>query len=135
VGCLFDTDVVSEIFVGLNPLVAHKAQVCLLQFGQVTLSLMTRYEVLRGLKAKNATAKLAAFDAWCQLQDILPLSEEVVLRAADVYADLKLRWLLIGDNDLFLATPALHHGLPLATRNVKHFSQVPGLTVEDWTQP
>lgn len=33
----------------------------------------------------------------------------------------------IGDNDIWIAATALAHGLPLVSRNVRHFSRVPGL--------
>ena len=96
---------------------------------------MTRYEVLRGLKAKNATTRLAQFDAWCLLHHVLPLAEPIVVRAADLWAALERSGQLIGDNDILIAATALHHGLALATRNVAHFNRVPGLTIQDWSQP
>jgi tRNA(fMet)-specific endonuclease VapC len=132
---LIDTDILSEFFKGHDRHIVHKVHLQLLQHGSLSISLMSRYEILRGLKAKNATAKLAAFEAWCLLNNVFPLSDEVVLKAADLYANLKRTGQLIGDNDLFIAATALFHGFPLATRNVKHFGRVPGLTIEDWTKP
>ena len=38
----------------------------------------------------------------------------------------------IGDFDLLIASIALTHGEPLLTRNVRHFSRVPGLAVESY---
>ena len=38
----------------------------------------------------------------------------------------------IGDFDLLIASIALSHGETLLTRNIKHFSQVPGLVVETY---
>jgi predicted nucleic acid-binding protein len=35
----------------------------------------------------------------------------------------------IGDHDAWIAALALQHGRPLATRNDRHFSRVPGLTL------
>ncbi len=34
---------------------------------------------------------------------------------------------VIPDLDLLVAATALHHGLTLLTRNLRHFSRVPGL--------
>ena len=45
------------------------------------------------------------------------------------YRYLKDNGLLIGANDLWIAATALAHGLPLVTRNPKHFRRVPGLSV------
>jgi tRNA(fMet)-specific endonuclease VapC len=40
----------------------------------------------------------------------------------------------IEESDLQIASIALAHDLTLITGNVKHFSHVPGLRVEDWTE-
>jgi predicted nucleic acid-binding protein len=41
----------------------------------------------------------------------------------------------IEDNDILIAATALHHNLPVATRNVADFNRIPGLAVEDWSNP
>ena len=41
----------------------------------------------------------------------------------------------IGPYDLQIAAIALVHGLTVVTHNTGEFSRVPGLKVEDWTQP
>jgi tRNA(fMet)-specific endonuclease VapC len=38
----------------------------------------------------------------------------------------------LADADLMIAAVALDRGLILATGNLKHFSRIPGLRVEDW---
>lgn len=57
-------------------------------------------------------------------------------QAAETYRhirqDLSARGLLIGPNDLLIASIALTHGLIVVTRNVAEFRRVAGLTVEDW---
>ncbi len=100
----------------------------------ITCSLITRFEILRGLKA-SATAQLARFEAWCQSHEILPIRDEIIVVAADCYASLYQTGQLIGDADLLIAATALYHGLALATGNVSHFSRIPGLAIEDWTKP
>lgn len=47
-------------------------------------------------------------------------------------ADLELRGLVIGSNDMLIAATALAHGATLVTRNTAEFTRVVGLTVEDW---
>lgn len=64
-----------------------------------TFSIITRYEVLRGLKAKNAVVQLANFERLCNVSQIIPLTDDVVVKAAEIYADLKLRGKLISDAD------------------------------------
>ena len=45
------------------------------------------------------------------------------------YRYLRDNGLLIGANDLWIASVAIVHGLPLVTRNTSHFRRVPGLSV------
>ena len=40
--------------------------------------------------------------------------------------------MLIGPNDLLIASIALANGLTLVTHNTREFSRIPGLKLEDW---
>jgi tRNA(fMet)-specific endonuclease VapC len=132
---LWDTDVLSDFIRAKNAAVVQRANAYLGQHGRPSFSAITRYEILRGLKAKGATAMLRQFETLCRQAVIFPVTDDIIVIASDVWATLSQRGQLIGDNDILIAATALHHGLPLATRNVAHFSRVPGLTVEDWSQP
>ena len=46
--------------------------------------------------------------------------------------ELEKQGLRIGDMDMFIAATAIEEDLVLVTGNVKHFSRVPGLKIEDW---
>ena len=50
---LLDTDILSAIL-RQNQLVIPKARAYLAEHGRFTLSILTRYEILRGLKTKGA---------------------------------------------------------------------------------
>ena len=52
---LLDTDTLSEIMKGRDAHVRNNARQYLATFGHFTFSIMTRYEILRGLKARGAT--------------------------------------------------------------------------------
>ncbi len=133
--CLLDTDIVSEIMKARHAQILRRAATYLRQNSHFFISAMTRYEVLRGLKAKRATTRLATFETWCQVHQVLPITDDVLELASDLYAGLHQSGRLIGDNDPIIAATALHHGLAVATRNVAHFGRIPGLMVEDWTIP
>jgi tRNA(fMet)-specific endonuclease VapC len=49
---LLDTDTLSEVMKGVNQQVQANARRYLSVFGHFTFSLITRYEILRGLKAR-----------------------------------------------------------------------------------
>jgi tRNA(fMet)-specific endonuclease VapC len=128
---LLDTDTLSAVMRGSPPVVA-KAREYLAEYGAFSFSIITRYEILRGLKAKNATAQLQAFDRLCARSQVVPLTDETIVRAADTYADLRRRGELVGDADILIGASALVCGLAIVTNNEDHFNRIPGLVVENW---
>ena len=58
---LLDTDVLSEVIKGRDSLVAQRAQKYLQTHKRFTFSIITRYEILRGLKAKVALQQITLF--------------------------------------------------------------------------
>lgn len=130
---LLDTDILSAIM-RQDPVVIPKAQAYLIAQEQFTFSIITRYEILRGLKAKGATKQLAAFDRFCNLNTVLPLTDEAIIKASDVYAFLRQRGELIGDADILIASTALTSGLCVVTNNLKHFQRIPELQIQNWLQ-
>jgi tRNA(fMet)-specific endonuclease VapC len=132
---LIDTDTLSEVLKGRDPRVAARAIEYLSLHGRLTFSIITRYEVLRGLQAKGATRQVERFEEVCRANVVLPLSDEVVTRAAEAYGGLHRRGALIGDADILIASTALVHGLDLATENTAHFERIPGLRIQSWRAP
>ena len=132
ISALLDTDTLSEIMKGKHPGLTQQSRQYLMAHGHLTFSIMTRYEILPGLKAKGGTAKLTAFEQFCQVNQILPMNDSVIVCAAEIYAGLKQRGQLISDADILIAATALTHGLTLVTNNTAHYSRIAGLTVESW---
>lgn len=131
---VLDTDTLSALM-RKNPDAVANAQAYLASHQQLTISLITRYEILRGLTAKNATQQIAAFDTLCRSLEVLPITDSVVVRAAKVYGALRQSGRLIGDADILIAATCLESGLELVTNNVSHFARVSGLTVHNWLSP
>ncbi len=96
---------------------------------------MTWYEVLRGLKAKQATRQLATFTTFCNHSIVYPLSDAILERASDLWLEGETGGHPHRDADLIIAATALEHGRVLVTGNTRDFVWIPGLTVEDWRQP
>lgn len=128
---VLDTDILSAIM-RRNPTVIPRARTYLEEHGQFHLSIITRYEILRGLKAKGATRQAASFENFCLRNVTLPLTEDVVARAAEIYADLRQRGELIGDADILIAASALVQGFGVVTNNEDHFQRIRDLHVENW---
>jgi tRNA(fMet)-specific endonuclease VapC len=128
---LLDTDTVSFLMQNRPP-VMGRAEAYLAEHGLLAMSIITRYEILRGLRVKNATRKMDRFAHLCETSSIVPLTDRTVSIAADIYADLTARGLLIGDADILIAATAMAHGLVVVTNNGSHFQRIQGLTVENW---
>ncbi|HEX8202422.1 MAG TPA: type II toxin-antitoxin system VapC family toxin [Isosphaeraceae bacterium] len=74
-------------------------------------------------------ARLAKFVApFLSLPDDDPAAEVF----GRIRADVASRGVLLVPYDLQIAAIALVHSLTLVTHNTREFSQVPGLTIEDW---
>ncbi len=130
---LLDTDVLSAIM-RKNPPATERARSYLEVHRQFTFSVITRYEVLRGLLARGAAKQLDAFDQLCVRSRVLPLTDPMIVQAAAVYADLHRRGELISDADILIAATAMTHGLAVVTNNVAHFRRVRGLQVVNWLE-
>lgn len=119
---LLDSDTLSLWHKRHPGVVAHAASY-VKQFGQLTISDLTYYEISRGLKAVGASAQLARFEESCLTHRIVPFTHAAAVRAADIWADLKRRGALIGEMDTLIAGIALSEGLAVATRNTSASSE------------
>lgn len=131
---LLDTDTLSAI-IKQNPNAVAHSRVYLATYGLLTFSIITRYEILRGLRAKRAVVQSAAFEKLCAVSEVLPLTDTVVLRAARIYGDLHQRGQLIGDADILIAATALENGLTCVTNNENYFKRIPNLSLDNWLKP
>lgn len=128
---LLDTDVLSAILKS-HTQAQQRARLYLTQFPQLTISIITRYEILRGLHAKSAVGQLRAFEQFCARCEVLPLTDAVITRAAQLYGDLHVRGQLIGDADILIAATALENGLILSSNNTAHHARINGLQLDNW---
>ena len=84
------------------------------------------------MKAKEATQQVARFEEFCAKSEILAITDDVIVQAAEIYAGLYRRGELIGDADILIAATALVNGFGVATNNEEHFRRITGLHVENW---
>ncbi|MGZ8843733.1 MAG: PIN domain-containing protein [Pyrinomonadaceae bacterium] len=128
---ILDTDILS-LLMRKNAAVLAKASAYLSEHRQFTISIITRYEILRGLKAKGALKQAERFEEFCSMSKILSIDDTVIQQAADIYADLHKRGELIADADILIAASALGNGCGIVTNNEAHFRRIAGLQVENW---
>lgn len=83
--------------------------------------------------AKRRSSRLARqIGGMLQRLNVLPLTADVADNHAEIRADLEGSGVPIGASDLLIAAHALALGATLVTDNVREFSRVDGLAVENW---
>lgn len=130
---LLDSDTLSYLIKGeVKPL--RQLETYAQFFTQVTFSVVTYYELRRGLLYRDAYQQITQFEELAADSEIVPISIDVAQEAASLYAHLRASGQLLPDADLLIAATALDHDLVLVTNNTQHFERVPQLETENWTQ-
>lgn len=90
------------------------------------ISSVTLYELYMG-----ATTDDKRKDIQILIEDVavLPLNDEVAIKAADIYHDLKKANQIIDFRDIFIAATCVVYNFPLKTINTKHFNRIAGVTL------
>lgn len=99
---------------------------------EVVIPVVAYYEVKRGLSYSGASTKMRLFKTITSMMSTAQLTQGACDIAAEVYADLRSRGILIEDADIFIAASAMECGATLVTKNGKHMERIAGLTVEAW---
>jgi len=124
---LLDTDIFSEVLKQRNAIVMRKAATYVQQHGQIAISAVSRFEILRGYKKENATTQLGRFHVLCQKSLILAVTDAIFDRAADLWAYGRTHGNPVGDADVLIAATALEYGRTFVTGNESHFTWSPAL--------
>lgn len=130
---LVDTNILSYFFRG-NPQVVAKFEAYLEEYETISFSIITYYEIVSGLRHRDADKQLSLFLEFAAQSTILPLTKEVADVAAEVYSDLRKRGQPIDDIDLLIAGTAIANQLTLITNNRKHFDRIDQLEIENWKE-
>jgi tRNA(fMet)-specific endonuclease VapC len=102
----------------------------------IALSIITVAELQYGVQKSNQPARNQhALDQFLLPLTILPLDDAAAAAYGQIRAALEARGLPIGALDTLIAAHAVSQNLTLVTNNVREFSRVSGLIVEDWTIP
>jgi len=129
---LLDTNVLSDLVRRPRGIVAQA--IARVGESQVCTSVVVSAELRFGA-AKSASPRLIeqVEDVLCAM-DILPLETPVDAIYAQLRHALEQVGTPIGPNDLFIAAHALCENLILVTANVREFSRIDGLRLENWLE-
>lgn len=130
---IIDTDILAYYFKG-NQAVITNFEKYLQDFDLIEISIITYYEIIGGLMAKNALKQLNIFQDFVDQNIVVPMTENSAKISAELYSTLRQQGNTVDDIDILIAGIAIDNDLTLITNNENHFNRIPGLQVENWSK-
>jgi len=131
---LIDTDILSYYLKG-DSNVKDNAKKYLAFFDEIDISIITHYEIIRGLIAKDAKIQLKIYTAFILQNNIISLTNKSVEISAELYGKLKNMGKIIDHIDLLIAGIAIENEMTLVTNNESHFlrlKEISNLRISNW---
>jgi tRNA(fMet)-specific endonuclease VapC len=128
---LLDTNILSDLIKQPQGYTAQKIA-SLKHADSCCTSVIVACELRYGACKKGSHILTAKVDQLLATIETLPIGQEVELHYARLRVTLEKAGAPIGSNDLLIASQAISLGLTIITGNVKEFSRIPDLAVENW---
>lgn len=129
---LLDTNILSDLIRNPRGRIVDR----LGQVGEtcVATSIIVAAEMRYGAAKKASPRLIERVDKMLARLSILAFEHPMDQAYGDIRQDLEARGQLIGGNDLLIAAQAKTLGLCLVTANVREFSRVADLRIENWLE-
>lgn len=128
----FDTDFIIDLL-RRKPVAERKLEDLTVEGNKLTTTPLNASELYKG--AYNSSRSLEEAKKVRHLLETIDILE-FSIAASETFGKLSIELQSkgndIGDFDLLIASIALTHGETLLTKNIRHFSKVPGLAVESY---
>lgn len=135
---ILDTDTITHLHAGNTKVVENLKKT---NDSDIRIAVITRIELLRGrfeflLKASGKEELIRAQKLLNRTEELLsqipvvPVDEKSGIHFEKMIQIKKLR--KIGRADILIASIVLSNNAVLVTRNIRHFRQIPGLSVTNW---
>jgi tRNA(fMet)-specific endonuclease VapC len=99
----------------------------------IAIPAIVKAELLVGAsKSNQLDAVLEKVNRFLEPFEIVPFGDGTTSIYATIRALLESQGNIIGPNDLLIASTVIYHNGTLVTNNVREFSRVPGLNIENW---
>jgi len=130
---LLDTNVCARYLNGRSEAVRERIRATNRQ--DIAVCSVVKAELFYGaMRSNNPQKTLANQQQFLNLFVSLPFDDNVALIYGEIRAQLTALGTPIGPNDFQIAAIALSNNLILVTHNVREFSRVNGLQIEDWEE-
>lgn len=127
---VLDTNILIYFFKGLGDVAQRLLSVSPQDIGVPAVVLYElEYGIARSSSPKKRQQQLAEL---CSLVSVLPFGREEAKLTADIRVKLEKKGTPIGPYDLLVAGTAVSNNAVLVTNNVKEFSRIPKLKIENW---
>jgi tRNA(fMet)-specific endonuclease VapC len=129
---LLDTNILSDLL--RNPAGSVARRIAEKGEQTVCTSIVVACELRFGAEKKQSTALHARVEELLSVLEVIALDRNADSYYAKIRNDLEGAGTPIGPNDLLIAAHAMSLDLTLVTANLKEFSRVSGLAVENWLE-
>jgi tRNA(fMet)-specific endonuclease VapC len=104
------------------------------KLGDIAISSVTASELTFGVVKSGSEKNRQALALFFAPLEILPFDASVIWHYGEIRSNLEKRGTPIGSLDTMIAAHARALGAVLVTNNVREFSRVEGLRVENWAE-
>ena len=127
---MLDTNIVSDLVRRPDGNVARRAAA--LDREAIAISIIVAAELRYGAARSGSVRLSRQLDAVLSAIETLPLNGPADRHYGTIRSELERIGRPIGHNDLLIAAHARALGAIFVTNNIREFSRVPGLEIEDW---
>lgn len=127
---LLDTNIISVLVRNSSGAAAQRIEH--LDPGDLCTSIIVAADLRYGCAKKGSAKLLARVEAVLAFVPILPLDISADGEYSGISARLEAAGQIIGMNDLLIAAHAYTHKVTLVTNNIREFSPIRGLKLENW---
>ena len=99
---------------------------------RICTSIVVAFELRFGAEKNGSLRLKQQVDQILELIAVLPLESPIEFHYAEIRAYLEQEGMPIGANDLLIAAHGLALNLTVVTANVREFSRLPNVVVENW---
>jgi tRNA(fMet)-specific endonuclease VapC len=107
----------------------------LLSNQEIKIPVIVKAELIYGIeKSKLRERNRSVYEKFIKAFEIVNLDDESLNQYAKIRLNLEKAGIIIGSNDLLIASIVLAHNGILITHNTKEFERISGLHIEDWVE-